>query len=110
MKSKLKMIYRIIAVLTFVIAVCLIFIFIPPVTAAVSRWTGIAADKITSTMSMVFSSAVGLLLISFGVTALAALPIVGAILIGIGVVILIWALWPLFSSKPKPALNNLGTN
>ena len=107
MKKKLFFI----SILGFVVLVCIILL-IPPVTTKVSSWTGIAASKIKYVAQTVVGAGVGLMLISFGVAALAA-PVVGFTLIVIGLTILAYSLWPLFKSGSAMTvssnLNNMGT-
>jgi hypothetical protein len=97
MKKKSKLIYKIIAVLAFIVLVCFL-LMIPPVADTVAGWTGIASSKIRSAAMTIAGTAVGLLVMSFGVTALAAAPIVGIVLLAVGLALAVYSLWPLFST------------
>lgn len=101
--------FKLIALMAFVVVVCIILL-IPPVTAKVATMTGITSAKIKYVAQTIIGAGVGLMLISFGVAALTA-PIVGIILIGIGITLLAYSLWPLFkgSSPMTVSTNNLNS-
>ena len=87
------------------VTVIAIILLIPPVTAKVSAWTGIAASKINTVAVTVVGTGVGLILIYFGVAALGALPIVGVGLIIAVVAVLAHSLWPVCRSNTITASN-----
>lgn len=93
----MKFIYKAIAVLAFIVLICFL-LMIPPVAAWVSSTTGIAAQKIRGLAITVAGTAIGLLLVSFGVTAL-TVPVVGIVLIGVGIALVAYSLWPLLTNK-----------
>lgn len=93
--------FKLTAFVAVVVVICIILL-IPPVTAKVSAWTGIASAKIAYVAKTVIGTGVGIMLISFGVAALSA-PVVGTALIVIGVVLLAYSLWPLFKSNNMTA-------
>lgn len=78
-----------------------------PVADVVSKATGVATDTIMNWARIILGTSIGLYLISAGVAAL-AVPVVGVILIVVGLALLAWSWWPIFSSK-KPDNTNLGT-
>jgi len=96
MKSKIKGLYKFIFVIGIITVIALI-LMIPAVSRQAEKVTGIAASKIRNTAADVVSIAVAIMLISFGVAALAAVPWVGVILIGVGIGLLAYTLWPLLS-------------
>jgi hypothetical protein len=77
-----------------------------PVADVLSNVTGWASNTIQTVARIVLGTAIGLYLISAGVAAL-AVPVVGIILIVVGVALVAWSLWPVFSKK-KPDNTNLG--
>lgn len=93
MKTKMKTAFRIVAILAFIVLVCILILAIPGAIKKVSEWTGFASSKIANTLTTTVGVGVGGMLISFGVTALAAVPIVGAVLVIVGLAILVYALW-----------------
>jgi hypothetical protein len=113
MKKKLKWVYWLIAILAFIILLCFALL-IPPISNKVGEMVGVAGSKIRSVVSTIASAAIGLLLCSFGVTALAAVPVVGVILLVVGLALLAWSVWPLFSDSAPvnnggSGLENMGT-
>lgn len=100
MKPRFKLLYKIAAFLAFLVVLCMI-LTIPAVAEKVSNVTGIAADKLKRVGQVIMGSALGLMLVSFGVTALAAVPIVGVLLIVIGLTIAWWAVKPLLQPTMK---------
>ncbi len=106
MKSKLKLTMKIIIFLSIVVFIA-ILLLIPPVAERASRITGIASDKIKSFAGMVAAAGIGLILVNFGVGALAVVPVVGVALILIGLAVTAWAVYPLFS-KPKATMTTDG--
>lgn len=95
--KKVKVIYKVIGFLAFIVLIALL-LCIPQVSDQVAKATGWASSKIRSVAATVVGAAVGLMFISFGITALAALPVVGIALIVIGIALLAYSLWPLFKS------------
>jgi hypothetical protein len=92
--------------LSIVIVLAMLCLF-DPVAETVGKWTGVAADKIKTTAKTVVGAAIGLLLISYGVAAL-AVPILGGALIVIGVALLAYSLWPLFTSSSSSSVEKTG--
>ena len=105
MKRSIKLLLGIVA---FVVILCMILSF-DPVATQVSKVTGMASAKVKGWARTIAGAGVGIMLISFGVTALAAMPIVGIALIVIGLAILAYSVWPLFSSGGVGAGANSGT-
>jgi hypothetical protein len=68
------------------------------VAAPVGKMIGVASNRVANISKTVFIGALGLFLISSGVAAL-AVPVVGIILIAIGVVLVGYAVWPFFSKR-----------
>ncbi len=95
MKKGIKIFLAVIAFIVIIALICLI----TPVSDAVGKMVGWTGDKIKSVAATVASLGVGILLVTVGVTALAAAPIVGVALIVIGLVSIGYALWPLFTSS-----------
>lgn len=69
-----------------------------PVADQVSKWTGIASDKIKSTARTVVGLGLGVALVTWGIAAL-SVPILGGAMILVGLGLLVYSLWPLFKSK-----------
>ena len=92
-----------------IIAVICMILLIPPVSNWVGAKVGIAGQKIRDIAATVAGAVVGVMLISFGVTALAAAPIVGAALIITGLAMLAYSLYPLFTktAPSTPGLNKI---
>lgn len=66
----------------------------------VGGWFGVAAGKVSNIAKTVFITALGIFLISTGAAAM-AVPVVGVALIVIGLVLVGFAMWPLFKPKSK---------
>lgn len=92
MKGKFKGIYKIIAFLAFVVLICFI-IMIPPVGKWVEEKAGVAAGSIRGIAATVAGVSLGIMIALIGVAAL-SVPIVGIVIIAIGLAILTYSLWP----------------
>lgn len=92
MKTKLKMWFRIIAIVVIVVLICILILAIPGAASKVASWTGTSVQKVKDTAVTIIGIGIGAMLISFGVTAL-AVPWVGIALIVVGLAILGWSLW-----------------
>ena len=92
MKAKFKKFFMIVGILAILIAICLIVLFVPNASTKVAEWTGTTTQRVRDTAVTIVGVAIGLLLISFGVSAL-AVPVVGITLIAIGVSLGGWALY-----------------
>jgi len=77
-----------------------------PVAEGVSKLTGWAVEPIQTWARIILGTAIGLYLISAGVAAM-VVPVVGIILIVVGLALLAWSWWPLFT-RTKPDNTNLG--
>lgn len=64
----------------------------------VGDWFKVSAGRVSNVAKTVFITALGLFLISSGAAAM-AVPVVGVALIVIGLVLVGFALWPLFTGK-----------
>lgn len=91
--------YTFLMIVSFVILIAMLLQW-KPVTDQVSKWTGIASDKIKSTAQTVVGLGLGIALVTWGIAAL-SVPILGGAMIVVGLVLLAYSLWPLF--KPNPA-------
>ena len=100
--------FKLTAFVAVVVVICIILL-IPPVTAKVSAWTGVAASKIAYVAQTIIGTGVGIMLISFGVAALSA-PIVAFALIVIGLSLLAYSLWPLFKKNSTMKISGAGLN
>ena len=92
MKTKTKFLYKVIAVLAFIVAIA-ILLMVPPIYNWVANKTGVAAMKIRDTAATVAGVGVGIIFIAIGIAAIAAAPIVGLVLIGIGLAIVGYSVW-----------------
>jgi len=90
--KKSKFLYKVIAVLAFIILLAILLMF-PPVYNTVSKATGIAATKIRNVATTVASVGIGLMLVAIGAVSFAAAPVVGLVLIGIGLAVTGYFLW-----------------
>lgn len=112
MKKGIKLL---LGVVVFVVIVCMLLSF-NPVATQVSKITGMASAKIKGWAQTIAGAGIGIMLISFGVTALAAMPIVGIALLIVGVAVLAYSVWPLFASSGVGAgasggvINSMGVN
>jgi hypothetical protein len=112
MKKSAKII---LAVLAFVVLLCIALSF-DPVANTVSKVTGMASAKIKNIARTIVGAGIGVMLIYFGVLALAATPIVGIALLVIGLAVLSYSVWPLFTSSggvgagASSTINSLGVN
>lgn len=104
MKTKFKTVIKIVAALGIIALICILLLLFPKAAQKVSDWTGIAYSTLQNTLVTVAGIAIGGMLISFGVTALAAVPIVGIVLVAVGLIILGWSLYNSgwFSSNTVP--------
>lgn len=100
MKSKLKFVYKVVGFLAFLVVLALV-LSIPAVERSVVKVTGIAQDKLRSVVRVVAGAGLGLMLVSLGVTALAAIPVAGMLLIVIGLFTLWYAVEPLLKPTMK---------
>ena len=91
-------IYTVLTLLAIIILVAML-LQVKPVTDAVSKATGIAADKIREGAKLVVGIGLGLALVTWGIAAL-SLPILGGAMILVGLALLAYSVWPLFQSKP----------
>lgn len=97
MKGKMKGIYKVIAFLAFVVLICFI-IMIPPVGKWVEEKAGVASGAIRGVASTIAGVSLGIMIALIGVAAL-SVPIVGIVIIAIGLAILTYSLWPWISGK-----------
>ena len=103
MKIK-KWLKWVLGILLFLVILSVIMLF-PGPSNAIGNAVGVAGSKIRSVAATVAYAGVGLLLVSFGVTALAAMPVVGIALIVVGLAMTAWALYNAFS---KPSTTSTG--
>lgn len=112
MKMK-KWLKWVLGILAFIVLICIVLMF-PAVSNPVGNAIGVAGSKIRSVAAGVAAAGIGLLLVSFGVTALAAVPVVGIVLIVIGLAALAWGVYSLFSGGSSGAstggLQNMGVS
>jgi len=73
----------------------------PAVASKAGQMVGVAGDKVLFWARTALAVGIGLFLISSGVAALAA-PVVGVILIVVGLALVTWAVWPIFSKPSAP--------
>jgi len=97
MNKKNNNLKKISAVLAIVMLLSLILSF-PGVAKASGKVIKVSSDKILNTSRTVLGVAVGLFLINAGVVAL-VVPWVGIALIAVGVVLVAYSVWPLFTKK-----------
>jgi hypothetical protein len=95
--KKMAKYWRIFLVIVVLIALVCLF---DTVADTVGGWFNTSGGAVKTTAKTVAGAGIGLMLLSFGVTALAASVFIGAGLIVIGLALLIYAVWPLFTS-PK---------
>lgn len=101
-----------IGILLFLVILAIIMLF-PGPSNAIGNAVGVAGSKIRSVAATVAYAGVGLLLVSFGVTALAAMPVVGIALVVVGLVMVGWALYNAFSKRSGgdiSGIQNLGVS
>lgn len=104
MSKIMKWILGVIAFIVIIALVCMI----PPVAAAVGGVIGWTGEKLKSVAGTVVAIGVSVLLMTLGVMALAASPIIGAALLIVGIGLLAYSVWPLFSSSgSSPSLNKI---
>jgi len=97
-------------ILTFIVLFALLLNMWPAASDSVAKVFKTTGQKVRAVAQTVIGVGVGLILVSFGVTALAVAPIVGVVLIVIGLVLAGWTLYPLFNNGPqKPAGTKLGS-
>lgn len=92
MKAKFKKFFMFVGILAILVIIALVMLFIPESATKVAEWTGSTTQKVKDTAVAVIGVAIGLLLISFGVAAL-AVPFVGGSLIVIGLALGGWAVY-----------------
>lgn len=101
MKKKLKGMTILILIISVIVIIALILL-IDPVRNWVSKKTGVAADKIKFVAATVAGTGVGLILMSFGITALAAFTPLGIALVVIGLAMVVYSMWPVFAPADSP--------
>lgn len=97
-KGKKRKTLEWIILVTLIIAAIAALLTIEPVSNAVGGVFKVAGAAVQNVAKTVFFSAIGLLLIYFGVLAIGS-PIFAALLIGIGVFLLIRSIWPVLFPK-----------
>jgi len=90
--------YTFLIIVSFVVLVAMLLTW-KPVTDQVSKWTGVAADKIRSGAQTVVGIGLGVALVTWGIAAL-SVPILGGAMILVGLALVAYAVWPLFKSSP----------
>lgn len=90
-KYKWSIIITAIAVIAMMVGLTLIII--PGAAGKVANWFGTTAEKVKATAVTVVLLATGVSFVSWGVTALALAPVVGAGLIIVGAVLAVYAIW-----------------
>lgn len=109
MKGKMKLTMKLIVFLAVIVFIAML-ILIPPITERVATLTGWTTDKIKTLAKTVVGSGLGLILVNFGVAAL-AVPLVGVLLIVIGLALTAYSVYPFFQKNntgdelPKASLN-----
>ena len=88
-----------------IVVVVALILMIPQASDALGKMVGVSGEKIRNVARTIVGAGVGVLLVSYGVTAL-AVPILGGALIVIGLALLAYSLWPLF--KKTSSANDLG--
>jgi len=101
MKKGLKIFLTAIAV----IVVLAIILLLPPVQKKVSDTLKIGSEKLRMIAATAVAAGLGVLLITWGIAAL-AMPILGGAMIVIGLVLIAYAVWPLF--RPGTQSDTLG--
>lgn len=81
-----------VGILVFLMLVALLILVLPNGASKVAEWTGTTAAKVKDSAVTVVGAVIGLLLISFGVGAL-AVPFIGISLIVVGLGLAAWALY-----------------
>lgn len=104
MKKKKGFLFSLMAFVAVVVVLALI-LMIPPVSNYVSKVTGVASEKLRSVAATIVGTGAGVLLVGWGIAAL-SMPILGGAMIVIGLALLAYSLWPLFS--PRSSSNDLG--
>lgn len=89
---------KIITIGLVVIMAIAMLLMVPAIGGKAAGVVGVAGDKLTDIARTVFGIALGLFLIQTGVAAL-TVPVVGVILIGLGVGLVAYSVWPLFRRK-----------
>lgn len=98
MKTSAKIVYKFIGFLV-IVAIVAMLLMVPPVQKAVAKATGAAEDKIRFVAGTIAGTAIGLILVNFGIVALASIPVVGIALILAGLALAAYALYPLFKKE-----------
>jgi hypothetical protein len=105
MKKKPKPLFKFITFVAIVTAVAMLLWQVP----AASNWfagvIGTTGEAIRNTAATIVGIGIGVMLISFGVAAL-SVPVLGVVLVVIGLAMLGYSLWPLF--KPRSQQNATG--
>lgn len=98
-KKKGKLMLWITAAIAILVAIMLVLL-IPAVSDKVGSIIGWTGDKVRSVAQVIAGTGVGIILISYGVTAL-VVPWVGIPMIVIGVGLLAWNMYGLYSSSQE---------
>ena len=91
-------------ILGVVVVVCMVLL-IPSASDRVAKWTGSTGDKIRGAAETIAGIAIGLILVTFAIAAVGAMPIVAGVLFAAGLAVLLWNVYPLFK-KTKPMTEN----
>lgn len=94
---------KIVGALGIIVIICMI-ILLPPVSEKIADMAGSTGDKVRGWAQTIAGLAVGTMLVTWGIGAL-AVPMLGVIMIAAGLAMIAWNLWPLF----KPADTSTST-
>jgi hypothetical protein len=99
--KKLSKFMKFTAVLVFVIIICMM-LQITPVADYVAKVTGKTTDAVKGIAKTVATVALGAILVTWGISAL-AVPLLGGAMILVGLAIIAWVVWPMFTKTTTTA-------
>lgn len=106
MKTKLKGIWKLIAFIAIIILLAIVLLMWPAAGKKVADVLKVPIQKFNDVLLTIVGGGIGLLLISFGVSAI-AIPWIGVTLILIGLALLAYSAWPWFFSKSTTSTDSL---
>lgn len=92
---------KIVAFLVVIILIALVML-IPPVSDVVAKPFKTTGQFVRNVAANVVGIGVGLLLVAFGVMAIATVPVIGVMLIVAGLSMALYTAWPLIYKPSKP--------
>lgn len=96
MKKRIPFLYKILIAIGFIILLAMLFM-IPSVGMKVSTMLNVPAATVRTWAQTICAAGIGTALVTWGIAAL-AIPILGGMMIIIGLALIAYAVWPLFSS------------